>query len=90
MTEFILGWFLSKNYNKDNISKKEKPKKEIIVYEHWPEFNDDAITLEECYELYDTYNICHVKQNNHIETYYYYKIKEGQAVMSPEKTYDRI
>lgn len=82
MMDFIMGWLLGRNINKDiapiedNITdslpieiepQKEIPK--VIKYVHIPEITDIDATLEECYNDYEKSNLVTIYTEGHIECY---------------------
>ena len=89
MMDFIMGWILGKNTNKqlstrDNYItnnlpievelQKEIPK--VIKYVHIPEITDIDATLEGCYNDYEKSNLVTIYTEGHIEYYLEVEVPE--------------
>lgn len=98
MMDFIMGWILGRNINKD-ISPKEdditynlpieiEPKKEIpkvTRYVHIPEITDIEATLEGCYNDYKKSNLVTIYENGHIEYYLEVEVPETDTIWGEQK-----
>ena len=101
MLDFITGWILGKNSNKDKVVKTQEftddrlieeiieiPK--VIKYVPIPEITDFDATLESSYKDYEELGLVAIYKNGHI---YYYKeveVFETQIYYGKQKMLDFI
>lgn len=100
MMNFILGWLLGKNIIENDNQRQHMnnyeptitlpEKKDIIIYEYWPAFDNDVPSLEIAYKLYEENQVCHVIKDGVCKCYFEFTGDENYLKKEPRKFYDRI
>lgn len=101
MMDFIMGWILGRNIQKDlapvedTISNAieiepmvEIPK--VTKYVHIPEISDFSATLEGCYNDYEKTNLVTIFSNGHIEYYLEVEVPENETMWGNTEMQDFI
>lgn len=104
MKDFIIGWILGNHISKlneshpsttdtsvleDNIIETKK-EKDIIVYEYWPEFDNDIPVLDMAYKLYEENKVCHIIKNGTCKCYFEFDGDTGYLKKDPKKYFEII
>lgn len=103
MMDFIMGWILGRNINKDiapiednitnNLPIEIEPQKEIpkvTKYVHIPEITDCEATLEGCYNDYEKTNLVTIVEGEHIEYYLEVEVPETETKWGDQDLKDFI
>lgn len=89
MMDFIMGWLMGRNIPKEE-QEVIQPQKALtyLAYEYWPEFDNEPVSFGDCYDLYEAYNVCHIKSGNEIKTYFETDVQK-EDFLRQDKTYHR-
>lgn len=102
MLDFIMGWILGRNINKDiapiednTVAKAieiEKPVEipKVTKYVHIPEITDFGATLEGCYNDYEKSNLVTIYSEGHIEYYLEVEVPEVDTIWGEQELRDFV